>query len=489
MRPVLSWWPEVLSLPLLLLAGCATPPPSQVERLPVSYPQTWSALETEPHADLSVTGGWLDDFQNPELEALVFRALEENLNLQATAARLGVAEAGATIAGADLFPQVSAGLGASRRKINFAAQGLGNIPGLSSTRITNYDLSAALTWEIDVWGRIRNRQSAALADVQAAEADLRGATLSLAARTAAAWFDAIEAELQAELAESTYHSFKKTTDTIQRRFENGVGPALDLRLSRAQTAAAEAEWHLRSQQVDANKRALMVLLGEYPSADIRLPRELPALPPAVPAGLPAELLTRRPDLIRAERELAAADQRLLEAKKAFLPAISLTGSYGTVSNDLEDLLNRNFSVWSLAGNLVQPLFLGGRLTAAKEQARYVVQEKVARYGQIALEAFREVEVALATETYLRQVESALKIAADESISAEKTAWDRYQRGLTDIITVLEGQRRAFEARSALLAVRNDLLRNRLNLYLALGGNFAPTAHDDLPPQENPLAQN
>ncbi len=458
-------------LGVLLLAGCASTPPSQVERLPVHYPENWTATDETSAPASTVTEAWLEDFNNPELDALVAQALHGNQDLQATAARLGVAETGAAIAGADLFPQVNAGFGGTRRKVNFAAQGLGNIPGPTSTQFTSYDLSAAFSWELDVWGRVRNRQSAALADVQAAEADLRGATLSLAARTAAAWFDAIEAERQAELAENTYHSFKTATDTIQRRFERGVSPALDLRLSRAQTAAAEAQWHARSQQVDASKRSLMVLLGEYPSADIKLPGELPSLSATIPVGLPAELLTRRPDLVRAERELAAADQRLLEAKKAFLPSISLTGNYGTASNELENLLNRNFSIWSLAGNLVQPLFQGGRLTAAREQARYVVQEKVARYGQLALESFREVEVALAAEAYLRLVESALQVAAEESVAAEQTAWDRYQRGLTDIITVLEGQRRAFEAKSALLTVRNDLLLNRLNLYLALGGSF------------------
>lgn len=428
--------------------------------------ETLEAIEPEQYG-----GGWLGDFDDPELMDLVFRAQQQNYNLQAAVARLGVAQAEAYIEGADLYPQVGAGLNGIRQKQNFSGSSLGNF--VPATTNNNFQLAANVSWELDVWGRVRDGQSAAIGDAQAAAADLRGARLSLAANTAQLWFAAIEAQMQMALAERTYSSFKKATDAIQGRFQRGVSPALDLRLSRAQTASALAALENRQRALDAAKRDLQVLLGDYPSGALEAAADLPKIVAPVPVGLPSELLERRPDLVAAERRLASADQRISQARKAFLPAISLTGSYGTSSSDLNDLLDSNFSVWSIAANLVQPIFQGGRLVGNLERAKARAVELLANYGQAALDAFNEVEKALAAEAFLDRRVAALQEASVESAEAEQTAWQRYQRGLTDIITVLESQRRAFESESAYIAARTQRLSNRVNLYLALGGDFAP----------------
>ncbi|MDP0495943.1 MAG: efflux transporter outer membrane subunit [Verrucomicrobiota bacterium JB024] len=484
----------------LILAGCSTPPPSEVDKMPAPMASTWTAEHEglgTPEAVPGAAGerlfadGWLADIDDPALTALVEEAIAKNYDLQATAARLQIAEANAAIAGAVQWPQLNAAFGGARQKGNFSSSGLGGTGlGGSSYYANNYQAGLDLSWEIDVWGRVRDGASAALADAQAAAATYQGARLSLAAQTAKAWFNAIEAQLQVELAQETFKSFTDTAEVIQRRYERGVSPALDLRLARAQAASAGANLEYRLQARDIAVRQLEVLLGRYPANELKLAAILPVINKPVPVGLPSELLERRPDLVVAERNLAASGKRVSEARKAMLPAISLTGSYGYSSSQLGELLTGNFSVWSLAGNAVQPIFQGRKISANIERTKAIAVQRLAEYGQTALDAFAEVENALQSEAYLvRRVES-LQTAATENTGAENSAWSRYQRGLTDIITVLESQRRAFTSKSDLLATRNQRLQNRINLYLALGGDFdirpAPEAEVITPLGTQPL---
>lgn len=470
-------FPAILAaLAALGLAGCASAPPSKLAEVPVEAPAGWTADSAPGETLEGITpaqygGGWLDDFDDAALPDLVLRAQAHNYNLQAAVARLGVVEAQAYIEGADLYPQAGVGFDGTRQKQNFSGSSISNFVPPSTNN--DFRLTANVTWELDVWGRVRDGQSAAIGDAQAAAADLRGARLSLAANTVTRWFAVIEARMQVDLAQHTYNSYTKATDAIQGRFQRGVSPALDLRLSRAQTAAALASLENRQRALDAAKRDLQVLLGEYPSGAVESAKDLPAIVAPVPVGLPSELLERRPDLVAAERRLASADKRISQARKAFLPAISLTGRYGTSSSQLEDLLDSNFSVWSIAANLVQPIFQGGRLTGNLDRAKANAVEALANYGQAALDAFNDVEKSLAAEQYLDRSVAALKEASTESAEAEQAAWQRYQRGLTDIITVLESQRRAFDSESAYIVARTQRLNNRVNLYLALGGDFSP----------------
>ncbi|MEM8549492.1 MAG: efflux transporter outer membrane subunit [Verrucomicrobiota bacterium] len=474
MRPYAHSIP--LCLALGLLGGCATAPDSEFDQMPAPMASAWTAEEdggapeaipgaaTEPLFD----DGWLADIDDSTLTAMVHEAVAQNYDLQATAARLQIAQAEAAITNADSWPQLNGSFGGSRRRQNFGADGLGAIP---SATFNTYSVGLDLSWELDIWGRVRDGTSAAIADAQAAAATLQGARLSLAANTAKAWFDAIEAELQVQLAEETFDSFNDTANVIQGRFERGVSPALDLRLARAQASSAAANLEFRLQARDATVRNLEVLMGRYPANEIELATDLPTITAPVPAGLPSELLERRPDLIVAERNLAASGKRVSEAKKQMLPSISLTGSYGYSSSQLGELFAGGFSVWSLAGNAVQPIFQARRISANIERTKAVAIERLAAYGQTALDAFAEVEIALESEAYLVRRVEALRDAAEENTGAEDTAWARYQRGLTDIITVLESQRRAFTSKVDLLDSRNERLQNRINLYLALGGDF------------------
>jgi NodT family efflux transporter outer membrane factor (OMF) lipoprotein len=228
----------------------------------------------------------------------------------------------------------------------------------------------------------------------------------------------------------------------------------------------------RQDQLQRSKKQLDILLGRYPAGRFTLEAELPSLKDQIPAGLPADIVRRRPDLVSAEKRLAAAYARVLESKRALYPRISLTASGGTSSDDLQNLVNGDYSIWNLAGNLLQPIFQGGRLKAGVALSEAREQESLALYAKKVLQAYAEVESALAAEQLLRDRELALQEAAEQAVAARDLADQRYVSGLTDLIPVLESQRRAFIAQSELLSVKRQRLDNRVDLYLALGGGFS-----------------
>lgn len=445
----------------LLLAGCASTPETS-EAPTVTIPEQWSSGSI----DSSQTEAWLNDFNDPDLEELVAEALANNPDLRVVAARFDQAVAEARITGADQLPSAALGLSAARQKVNSIGP-----QSISTTRFENYDLNLNVSWEVDLWGKLRDRSRAALARVDASAAELRNAELSLAAQVVKAWFNYVEAEAQFELAIDTANSWKENLKALESRFNRGLSDGLDLRRIRTQTAGAEASVETTRRTRDKAARSLETLLGRYPVAAIEPESELPPLPEAIPVGLPAELLARRPDLIAAERQLAAAAEELSASRKELLPSISLTASGGTNSDEFQDLLDNDFSVWSLAGNLAQPVFQGGRIRAGIDRSEALRIQATENYRNIALRAFREVETTLAAETYLQVEYQKLLIATEEAIAAEALAWSRYRNGTSDFLNALDSQRTATNARGRLLTLRNLLLQNRVDLYLALGGPF------------------
>lgn len=472
------------ALPFALSAfmlSCASAPKVEYPELDLATPTNWAAA--------TITGSgaddWWRDLGPTRLDSLVSQALANNYDLKGAAARLAQAQAQAEAAGAPLMPQLSATGNGSRRKQNFVGFPIPGSDGqvLSSTS-TSYGVNLNLAWEVDLWGRLRAGAQAALADAQAASADFRGARLSLAAQTARAYFAAVEAGRQVELASATVENYRLSTEQIQSRYRRGLRSSLDLRLGRSSLAAAQATLEQRRQQQDVSLRQLELLLGRYPSATIAVDTQLPAVIGAVPAGLPADLIARRPDLVAAERRLTAADRRLAVARRALLPSISLTASTGRSSSALGDLLDGDFSVWNLVGNLSQPLLQGGRLRAGIDQAASAAEGALFAYAQSALRAYGEVETRLSAEGFLSDQEQALTTAATEAGAARVLAEERYAKGLSDLITLLESQRRAFDAESRLLNIKRQRLDARIDLYLALGGGFT----DSTPSQHAEISQ-
>ncbi len=450
--------------------GCATAPPVVAPQLDVAVPDAWTA-EADGRTG-SVAPDWWTEFGDAGLSSAVETALDQNFDLQAAAARLEQAAADARAAAGALQPTVQASYNGSRRKQNFVGFPIPGAEGrVLSTISTNHGVSFDVSWEIDLWGRLRADAQAALADLQRSAADLRGAQLSLAGQTTKAWFAIAEAQQQVLLSEATVASFRESAELVQERFETGIRPALDLRLALLNLSNAEALLDQRRQQLDASSRQLEVILGRYAAGDVEPPADLPAVPGSVPAGLPANLVARRPDLVAAERQVAASEARLSVARRSLLPNISLTAATGTSTDGLRSLINGDFGVWSFVSNLVAPLWQGGQLRAQITRAEAQTAEILAAYANTALTAFAEVETALAAEGFYADRIGHLMMSVEQARAAERLAEERYRAGLDLYITVLDSQRSAVQAESDLIAARRVRLENRVDLYLALGGGF------------------
>lgn len=454
----------------IVFISCVSAPKTQKIDVGVLPPEQWTGGETTAG---QIDSLWWQSFGDADLDTVVNEALSKNFNLKTAVASLDAAIAQAKMAGASLYPQLSANMSTSRRKQNFIGFPIPGAPDrvLSST-ITTFSPSLNLSWELDLWGRVRSGQSAALADVQASQADLAGAQLSLSAQVCKAWFAAIEAKRQVELAQATSESYRLSSEQVKDRYERGLRRSLDVRLSLSNLSTAEAVLFQRQALLDNILRQLEILLAHYPNASLGLSDDLPLVPEDIPEGLPADLIARRTDVVAAERRLVASDARIRQAKAALYPQISLTGSTGTSTKELGDILNGDFGVWSLVGNLLQPLFQGGRLRANVELAKSHSDLALAQYGQTVLNAYREVETSLANERFLSERQQALETATQQSIAARQLAEEQYANGIIDLITMLDAQRSAFNSESQLLTVRRERLDARIDLYLALGGGFS-----------------
>jgi multidrug efflux system outer membrane protein len=455
---------------MVLVLACGTAPKQQKPNMRVEIADTWARSDS---AAIAVGGNWWERLGDSELPGIVNDALGNNLDLEAASARLRAANGQAKIAGAPMWPQVNAGGSGAKRKQIFVGFPIPGAPGggPSSSTSTSYGVSLDVSWELDLWGRLSAGRAAAVADRQAAQATYAGARLSLAGQTAKAWFALTEAQRQYDLAKATVDNYTTSLAQVEDRYNRGIRPSLDLRLTRTDLASARDRRHQRELLLERAKRQVELILGRYPSGSMVAGMTLPTLDEPVPAGIPSDVLSRRPDLIAAERRLAAGVMRHKEALRSRYPRISLTGSTGRTSDTLSDLTNGDFSVWGFAANLLQPLFQGGRIQGSINLTDALEDEALANYLGSVLRAFAEVETALSAEQILQAREADLTIAATEAAAARSLSEDRYRRGITDLITMLSAQRSAYLTESQLLSVQWQRLDARIDLHLALGGDF------------------
>jgi multidrug efflux system outer membrane protein len=448
----------LLTLVLSLLAGCGTAPDRDAKNVGAGIPSFWTATSGPQK---TVSERWVESFADSTLSALVHEALAGNYDLKSAAARVEAARQQARIDGAGRWPQLFFAPSYERAQVRSA--------GFGSTEFGAFEALFTLDWEVDVWGRIRAFQQASQQEAAATEADFHAARLSLAARTAQAYFELAEAKLQAEVAERSIRDRRTIVDLVRGRFARGLARGLDLRLALTDLANAEAQLAAARNRVQIVTRLLEVLLGRYPAADLATTASLPDPPAPLSAGVPSELLERRPDLIAAFDRLRAADFRVESAQKALLPRLALTATGGTRSPALTELVDPRAAVWNVAIGLLQPLFTGGRLKGEIRLNQALAEEALNLYKNTALNAFREVEQSLAAEEWLREEERALKEAVEQTEASRKLAVYSYRHGFIEILTLLDSYRSTLNAQSAHLAVKRQLLSNRIDLYLALGG--------------------
>ncbi len=422
-------------------------------------PATPNRWGTEPGGG-PVQMGWIDSFNDPALTKLIEEAQSNNRDLAAAAANVDRAWALARQAGAALAPNIglSTDVGVTGRAD-------------SSSSTTNLSLGLQVSWEVDLWGRLRAGERGAVAGAQAIEADYRFAQYSLAAATAKAYFTAIEANLQTNIARETVGILEETQRIVDVKHDNGMASAQDVSLTRSDLASARERLTAVGGSYRDALRALEVLLGRYPGAELDVRDSLPSVPSPPPAGVPSELLERRPDIVAAERRVAAAFNATAQAKAARLPTVGLTGDLGGASDSLSDLLDPGNVAWRLGRSMLAPIFDGGTRREAVEIATAEQEQALAAYGQAALNAFSELETNLDQGVVVAQRAVDLEEAAREAEKAFRIASLRYEEGEDDLLSVLTIQQRVINTKSALSSVERLLLEQRINLNLALGGSW------------------
>lgn len=445
---------------VLFLSGCSFPKP--VENVAIRTPGSWAAVSSGTEARIST--GWLSQFSDPGMTRSVNLALEHNRSLRAASARLREARQETIIARSRLLPR-------------FDARGATNATdGPGTDRRQSYGLNLAASWEPDLWGRLRDLTRAAEAEERAAIEDFRGARLSLAANAAKAYVNLVSAEQEVDLARFTLESFQKNLRIIERNYKATGEGALDIQFARTNVSSAQRALEARTLDRGNAARTLEVLQGKYPAAEARAARDLPDLPNKIPAGIPAGMVERRPDLAAARARLFASAQRAEATRKSLLPDLSLTGSGGTSGARFSDLLRTDFLIATIGAGVDQVIFDGGALVAQTRGALARNDELVNEYAQTALTAFREVEATLAADRSLAEQERYLNAEVQQATLAERQAERDYAEGINpNILSVLEAQRRANNARAAIIRLRNQRLQNRLDLHLALGGDFQTEA--------------
>jgi outer membrane protein, multidrug efflux system len=441
------------------LSGCAiNPPPSTAELQRDALPHTMVPANWKAAAASSapLAEPWLASFNDPALSALVDEALVYNADLQAGAARVEQAAGLVKVASGSLYP--SLGLAATQSGKSGGGGGLNAV-----------FLNASL--ELDVWGRLRYGEAAARAQSAAVEADYAYARQSLAAMVAKSWFLAIEAGLQQSIGEESLRSAQELLRIAQERLRIGVGDEQAVAEARANVGSFRDALRQTELAREQALRALELLLGRYPAAEIAVAQRLGPMPAPVALGVPATLLERRPDVVAAERRVAAAFNRIGEAKAAQLPRISLTAGGSTISSDVFVLQNRSNPAFSFGANLLAPLYTGGVLQAQVEIRTAEQKAAVAEYAQIAQRSFGEVENALAAENALRDRDSILGANITDNERALELALIQYRIGKADLRVVGQRQLTLYAARTSRLRVQSEQLAQRVNLYLALGGDF------------------
>jgi multidrug efflux system outer membrane protein len=452
-----------------LIAGCSFAP--SYERPPGEPPAAWRVADAGAASSLADLDWWAL-FRDPALQALIRTALAENKDLKIAVVRILQAQAGVGIVGAAQYPQLGVGGSASRE----AFPQIAYPPFPAPYTNTNLALGLGIAFELDLWGRLRNASDAARAHLLATEMAQRTVLITLVSDVAQSYFELRARDQDLLTAQRTSETRAESLRIVQRRYDRGIASELDLAQAQRQYEGALASIPLIEKAIAQTENRLSILLGRNPGPVARgAPLSEQVAPPEVPAGLPSALLERRPDLRAAEQRIVQANARIGEAKALYFPSISLTGSYGSTSQQLSDLFSGPAKVWQGLVAFSVPIFDAGRIGATVDLAQARQQEAILAYQQAVQQAFREVDDALVD--YRKTRES--RLSQVRLVAAAQRAFDsadkRYLHGVSSYLDVLDAQRALFDAQLSLTRTEQDELGALVRLYKALGGGWSTPA--------------
>ena len=443
----------------LVLLSCTPYRAGGREKTRVDLPKTYAGSEALQKT-MQPPPRWWYSFGDPNLNRVMQSAIRDNLDLRSAWARLQQSRAVLSQATSARWPQLDAQLQGSRQKITTL---------FGSFQNSLYTASLAASYELDVFGRISASVKAAGLEALAAREDIEALAISLSAEVVEAWFDCVEAQARSELLEEQLRMNRTYLDLVTLRFQEGLVSAVDVHQQQQIVASIEGQLALATADTATRGNRLRLLLGDARAQVTPAQKQLPNLP-AVPAvGVPSQLLRDRPDIRAARARVEAADHRIASAVAERFPALRLTGTLGVSSTSLRDLLES--LIWSVIGNATAPLIDGGRRKAAVAQQRALLEERLADYLRVIVQAMLEVENALVLE---RQNQAALEALQREIASVDKSVEEtraRYQEGLSDYLPVLSALQQKQQLEVRILSTQRQRLSYRVQLHRALGGSW------------------
>lgn len=469
---------------VLALAGCTMGP--NYQRPAVVTPKAFQ-YEAKDAAETADTLWW-QQFHDPVLDQLIDEALKHNSNVQIAATNVEQAAAILTQARSQLFPAVGYGAGAQRARSPAPAFAslIPNYPNPASA----YQAALQVSWEVDLWGRIRRQSEAAYANVLATNEARRGVILSLVAQVAVSYLQLRGLDAQLEVANKTLGTYKESVDLFTLQFQYGQVSMMNVAQAQSQYETAAAQIPLIESQIAQAQSSLAVLIGRDPGPIARGRSVYDLQLPQVPQGVPSALLERRPDLLQSEQQLIAANAQIGAAKALYFPAISLTGAYGNASSDLSNLFSGPTRVWSYAGSVVGPIFSFGAVSGQVAQAEATQDAALLSYQLSIRNAFADVDNALVARQKLQeQLDAQVKLVAALQ-QYNELARLQYDGGYTGYSTVLQAEQALFPAELNLASIRAQLFASAVNIYKAMGGGWVAQADQrtgSSPPDPAPSA--
>jgi outer membrane protein, multidrug efflux system len=466
-----SWATAWLTVGALVCTlGCTVGPGYQ--RPTAQVPDTWKGegpWQTAAPKDAIPKGEWWQIFHDAQLDQLEQQLLQANQSLTAARDRLSEARSQARIASAAFFPDVTADPGAQRQRLSGNRPLSGSTVPLTPVSQNVFNVPFAVSYELDLFGRVRKGLEAANASLQGSAADLENVRLVLSAELAADYFNLRESDREAGVVRQSVEIQQKGLDLVNHRHEGGVANGLEVAQQQTLLDSTATQLQLVLQQRAQFEHAIAVLVGKSASVFSVLEAPFNAEPPAIPTGLPSEILERRPDVATSERQMAFENAQVGLAMAAFYPHITLGGSGGWQSRDITTLVNAPSAMWALGGDLLQPVFNGGRNRANLALTRAAYDESVANYRESVLVAFQQVEDGLSGLEYLNQAMKTQQAAVADSRRALDLANSRYKGGVTTYLDVITAQSTLLANERLSTQLLGQQMTTSVFLVKALGG--------------------
>ncbi len=458
---------------LAVLCSCAVGPDYKRPDVTDITPPDWRWKISEPKDSLP-KGEWWKLFKDPTLDELESGAVANNQNLRAAVARIDEYRAAARLTRSQFFPVLSLDPSFSRQRTS-ANQPIA-IPLPSSVKLTSMHLNTFivpldLSYEVDLWGRVRRSLESAQAQAEAGVADYHNVLLTLTADVAANYFAVRSLDDEIVLLRRTVELHDKSVHILNDRFAIGTISETDLAREKTELASAKAELYGVTLQRAETLNAIALLCGKPPSSLEIIERPSTAEPPVIPAGLPSSLLERRPDIARAERNLAAKNAQIGVARAAYFPVLHLTGQAGYLSSSVDNLFSDGSRIWSLGPSVSLPLFTGGRTAASVDQAKASYEESLADYRQTVLTAFKEIEDSLAQIVFTNEQAAAQDEALASAERVNTLAQSRYEAGAIGSFELLDTERNKLQYARQKAQSSGQRFGAVVRLIKALGGGW------------------